>query len=155
VLKEYDAEKCGELKEFCIASLHCRGNMGTYVNAPIHRWRGERDLADLPLERVEHVPAVVVEAVGEVAIGLEQFRGWKLEGKAVLVRTQWSRHWRTKAYFGANPHLMPEAGVLVGIDSVNIDSMSDSIRPAHTTLLRAGVPGEGGAAFPLRAYVIA
>ncbi len=66
-----------------------------------------------------------------------------------------------------------------GIDSVNIDSQSDLRRPAHTTLLREGVPicehmtnlaavpteggylhaapiaWVGGATFPVRAYVIA
>jgi kynurenine formamidase len=29
---------------------------------------------------------------------------------------------------------------LVGIDSVNIDDMADGARPAHTTLLAAGIP---------------
>ncbi|MFN8813838.1 MAG: hypothetical protein ACK52Z_16845 [Acidobacteriota bacterium] len=49
-----------------------------------------------------------------------------------------------------------EAGVaLVGIDSVNINSLSDWRRPPHTALLRAAVPREGGATLPLRAYVIA
>ncbi|MFN7542703.1 MAG: hypothetical protein ACK5TN_07910 [Acidobacteriota bacterium] len=45
-----------------------------------------------------------------------------------------------------------EAGVaLVGIDSVNINSLSDLRRPPHTALLRAAVPREGGATLPLRA----
>lgn len=187
VLMEYEPERYGGLSEFYIASLHCCGNTGTYVDAPIHRWRGAADLADLPLERVAHVPVVVVEAMGEMAIGPERFRGLALGGKAVLVRTEWSRHWRKEEYFGANPHLTREAceellarGVaMVGIDSVNIDSLSDLSRPAHTTLLREGVPicehmtnlaavpAEGGylhaapiawvsgATFPVRAYVIA
>jgi len=30
--------------------------------------------------------------------------------------------------------------VLVGVDSVNIDDMSDASRPAHTLLLRQGIP---------------
>jgi arylformamidase len=102
------------------------------------------------------------------------------------VRTEWSRHWRTDAYFGENPHLTQEAcqalleggAVFAGIDSVNIDALPDLRRPAHTTLLAAGVPicehmtnlsvlpkeggyihaapiaWVGGATFPVRAYVL-
>ncbi len=109
-----------------------------------------------------------------------------MAGKAVIVDTGWSVHWRTPRYFESNPHLtggacllLRDEGVkLVGIDSVNIDSMADLSRPAHTTLLGAGIPicehmtnlaalpdhggylhavpipWVGGATFPVRAYVI-
>ena len=36
--------------EFRIASLHLCGNTGTYVDAPIHRYRGGTDLASLSLD---------------------------------------------------------------------------------------------------------
>ena len=66
----------------------------------------------------------------------------------MLVRTGWSRHWRTDAYFQNHPYLtraaaegLVEAGAaLVGIDSLNIDSTADGARPAHTVLLQAGIP---------------
>ena len=148
VLMEYDASRYGGLSEFYIASLHCCGNTGTYVDAPIHRYRGGTDLAGLSLERLAHVPLVVLDALGEVEVGPEVFRGLKLEGKAVVVRTEWSRHWRIEAYFGVNPHLTEDASkalldagvMIVGIDSVNIDALADLRRPVHTTLLGAGVP---------------
>ena len=174
------------LSEFYIASLHLCGNTGTYVDAPLHRFRGGADLAALPLESLAHLPVVVVRPPGQFAIGPDSFRGLDLRDKAVIVETGWSIHWRTPRYFEPNPHLTLDAclllrdqGVkLVGIDSVNIDSMADLSRPAHTTLLGAGIPicehmtnlaalpGQGGhlhavpipwvggATFPVRAYVM-
>ena len=71
-----------------------------------------------------------------------------VRGKAVLVRTDFSRHWGTDSYFSENPYLtadaceeLVEAGAaFVGIDSLNIDDIADKSRPAHTTLLGAGIP---------------
>jgi len=135
--------------EFLIASLHLCGNTGTYVDSPLHRVRGGTDLAGLPLERVAHVPVRVFDArdLGR-AIGPELFAGADLEGAAVLVRTDFSRHWRTAAYGRDNPFLTAEASALlagagvafVGIDSLNIDDIDDLARPAHTALLGAGIP---------------
>lgn len=148
VFMEYDSSRYGGLSEFYIASLHCCGNTGTYVDAPIHRYPGGVDLSDLPLEKLAHVPTLVIDALEGLAIGPELFRGLDVAGKAVLVRTGWSKHWRSDAYFGRNPHLTEDAckalldgGVkFVGIDSVNVDDMEDLRRPAHTALLGAGVP---------------
>ena len=135
--------------EFLIASLHLCGNTGTYVDSPRHRYPEEVDLADLPLERVANVPVVVIDATqAGRAIGPEVFRGVDLTGKAVLIRTDFSRHWGTDAYFTGNPFLTSQAvDVLVstspsfvGIDSLNIDHTADLSRPAHTRLLGAGIP---------------
>jgi arylformamidase len=107
------------------------------------------DLADLPLERVAHVPTVVIDATSAGrAIGPEVFRGLPLTGNAVLVRTDFSRHWGTDAYFSGHPFLTAHSvDVLVqakpsfvGIDSLNIDDVADLSRPAHTKLLGAGIP---------------
>ena len=189
VLMEYESSRAryGGKAEFYIASLHLCGNTGTYVDAPIHRYRGGADLASLSLENLAHLPVTVVRKPGVAQIGADDLRGLTLHGRAVLVETGWSEHWRTPHYFEANPHLtadacdlLLQAGVkFVGIDSVNIDSLSDLARPAHTILLGAGipicehmtqladVPGEGGylhavpipwvggATFPVRAYVMA
>jgi kynurenine formamidase len=135
--------------EFLIASLHLCGNTGTYVDAPIHRHRDGVDLAGLPLERLADLETVRVDAPeDELAIGPDAFRGVDVRDRAVLVRTGWSRHWRTERYFDPNPHLtgdacdfLLDAGArFVGIDSLNIDSTADLARPAHTKLLGAGVP---------------
>ncbi len=135
--------------EFLIASLHLCGNTGTYVDAPIHRYRGGADLASLPLERLADVEVVVVDATkAGRAIGAEAFAGVNVQGRAVLVRTDFSRRWGTEAYFSSNPFVTAEAAQLlafedaafVGIDSLNIDDTADPSRPAHTILLGAGIP---------------
>jgi kynurenine formamidase len=82
------------------------------------------------------------------AIGPEVFEGRELAGRAVLVRTDFSRHWRTEAYFTDHPFLTAASAELltqakpsmVGIDSLNIDDTGDLSRPAHTKLLGAGIP---------------
>jgi len=185
VLIDYDTsrERYADGTEFYIASLHLCGNTGTYVDAPIHRYRDGIDLANLPLERLAHLPVEVIRTTN-AAITREALRGRHLAGKAVLFETGWSQHWRTDQYFEPNPHLTADAcealldagAVFVGIDSVNIDALADLRRPAHTILLGAGVPvcehmtnlAEvtdgylhavpiawcGGATFPVRAYVM-
>jgi arylformamidase len=70
-----------------------------------------------------------------------------LKGKAVLINTNWSLHWRTDKYFENHPFLTEEAANylrdqkvgLVGIDSHNIDDTRTKRRPAHTILLKAGI----------------
>lgn len=82
------------------------------------------------------------------AVGPEHFDGLDLADRAVLVRTGWSRNWRTPAYFRDHPYLTRGAAerlvlgrpTLVGIDSLNIDDTRDGARPAHTLLLEAGIP---------------
>lgn len=154
VLLSYEDSRAryGDRAEFLIASLHLCGNTGTYVDAPIHRHREGVDLAGLPLARLAHVPALVVDARGAPGrgIGPEVFAGagQELRGRAVLVRTDASLRFGTEAYFEPNPFLTREAcayllaqgPALVGIDAVNIDDMEDLSRPAHTLLLGAGIP---------------
>jgi kynurenine formamidase len=69
--------------------------------------------------------------------------------RAVLIETGWDRHWTTEAYAsGEHPYvtldaaewLAAEGAALVGIDTINIDDTADPVRPAHTTLLAAGIP---------------
>ena len=149
VLLDYETSRAhyGGRAEFFIASLHLCGNTGTYVDAPIHRFRDATDLAGLPLDHLAHLPAVVAQATGR-QIGPAVFHGLNLRERAVLVRTDWSRYWRTAQYFEHHPFLtapacdfLLDAGVrFVGIDSLNIDDTSDPARPAHTKLLGAGIP---------------
>ena len=70
-----------------------------------------------------------------------------IAGKAILVETGWSRHWKTDQYYEGHPYLtedaaqfLADAGVaLVGIDSHNIDSTQDGTRPVHSILLRQNI----------------
>lgn len=151
VIVDYDSssERYQGKSEFLIASLHACGNTGTYVDAPIHRHRGATDLAGLPLERLAQVPISVFDATAlGRAIGPQLFEGADIRGRAVIVRTDFSRHWRTEAYGKDNPFLTADAcellagagAQIVGIDSLNIDDIDDLVRPAHTILLGAGIP---------------
>jgi arylformamidase len=152
VFLDYEAsrERYQGKSEFLIASLHLCGNTGTYVDSPRHRHRAGVDLAGLPLDRVAHLPVVKIDArrVAARAVGPEHFAGVDVSGKAVLVNTGWSRHWRTGRYYENNPFLTAAACDLlvtrgarfVGIDSLNIDDIEDLSRPAHTLLLGAGIP---------------
>lgn len=62
-------------------------------------------MSDLPLEKLAHMPTLVIDALDGLAIGPELFRGVEVAEKAVLVRAGWSKHWRSDAYVGRNPHL--------------------------------------------------
>jgi kynurenine formamidase len=125
-------------------------NTGTYVDSPFHRFASGKSLAELPLESLAEIPAVVVRPLldGRRAIDATHFGKVACAGRAVLVQTGWSRHWATKEYFAGHPFLTEDAAqflrdcgaVLVGIDSLNIDSIDDGWRPVHTTLLGADIP---------------
>lgn len=132
---------------FQIAAYDLGGNTGTYVDSPFHRHRGAPDLADVPLEKLAHLPGVLIGAHEDGPIGPDTFRSFDLKGRAVLLYTGWSRRWGGD-YFRSGPYLTGEAcdalikagAALVGIDCANIDNMQDRTRPAHTLLLAAGVP---------------
>lgn len=135
--------------EFHIGRIDMVANTGTYVDAPFHRFAEGADLAQLALESLAELPALVVDArEGERAIDAELFMRLDVRDRAVLVRTGWSRHFATERYFDGHPYLtraaarvLRERGArLVGIDSLNIDDTADKERPVHTLLLGAGIP---------------
>lgn len=135
--------------EFAIGKIEMVANTGTYVDSPFHRFADGIDLADLPLESLADLDGVVVHALNlGRSISAEAFRGLDLKGKAVLVHTDWSRHWRTDQYFEGHPFLTKDAAeflvkagaAFVGIDTYNIDDTSDGTRPAHTILLGNNIP---------------
>ncbi|NJO13196.1 MAG: cyclase family protein [Gammaproteobacteria bacterium] len=136
--------------EFQIGKITMVANTGTYIDSPFHRFADGEDIADLSLSSLVGLEAVVVHAAGMSgrAIPREAFGAVDMLGKAVLIHTGWSRHWRTDQYFENHPFLtataaeyLKSAGArLVGIDSLNIDDTQDGHRPVHTVLLRAGIP---------------
>lgn len=140
----------GNGTEFQIGKIEMVANTGTYIDAPFHRFADGADLADLSLEKLVHLEAILIDArdVGKKGIDRALFEGKDLKNKAVLVQTDWSKHWRTDQYFENHPFLtaaaaqyLKEAGVkLVGIDSHNIDDIEDLQRPTHTILLGADIP---------------
>ena len=139
---------------FQIGRIDLVANTGTYLDTPFHRYADGFDLAALPLECVAGLPALRISlgagdgrAITRDRLDRALGRN-RVEGAAVLVHTGWDAYWRTEAYGTGNPFLSADAcelllerGVaLVGIDSVNIDQLEDISRPAHSLLLRRGVP---------------
>ena len=149
--REESRSHYAEGTEFQIGRIELVSNTGTYVDVPFHRYTDGADLADQELWPLAGRPALVVDAPGTAARGIDaaHFAGLAVAGCAVLLRTGEDRHFGTERY-GANEHpfltqdgaaLLRDAGAaLVGIDAVNIDDMSDTARPAHTVLLGAGIP---------------
>ena len=136
--------------EFQIGKIEMVANTGTYLDSPFHRYADGKDLAQLPLESLADLDAMVVRFPSGAgrAITRNAFAGVEIDGKAVLVETGWDVHWRTERYLTGHPFLTADAAeylasrgvTLVGIDSLNIDDTADLARPVHSTLLGAGVP---------------
>ena len=133
---------------FHIGLLTMCTNTGTYIDVPFHRYADGHDLADLALEQVASLPAIVLDRRGieTIEITTGELRG--LAGHAVLVRTDHSEHFGTDRYFQAHPHLSASSAEVlvaadvscVGIDSLNIDGTKTGERPVHSILLKAGIP---------------
>jgi kynurenine formamidase len=144
--REDSKKNYAEGTSFQIGKIEMITNTGTYIDCPFHRYENGKDLNDVALERFVNLPALVV-TTEEVSIGANVFAKHDVKGKAVLVNTNWSRHWRTDAYFENHPFLTEEAAnylkdkgaVLVGIDSHNIDDTRGKARPVHTILLGAEI----------------
>jgi arylformamidase len=187
--REASKAKYAHGTEFQIGKIEMIANTGTYIDSPFHRYADGRDLSELPLESVADLECLVVRvdtsrgaAIDDVPLSPAQ-----VGGRAVLFHTGWDRHWRTDAYFEGHPYLTERAAeqlakagaALVGIDSLNIDSVATGERPVHTTLLGrdipivehmrglAALPDRGGrffavpvkvkafGTFPVRAFVVA
>ena len=135
---------------FHIGRISMVANTGTYLDSPFHRFDDGPDLAALPLARLAALDGVVINVCGSRVrgIGPAELAPYDVTGRAVLLHTGWDRHWRTPAYATDAPFLTADAtawlvaqgAALVGIDSINIDDMTDRSRPAHTGLLAAGIP---------------
>ena len=135
--------------QFVIGKIEMVANTGTYVDSPFHRFADGIDLSELPLGSLADLEGVVIRVrdFGR-AITAKAFDAINMSGKAVLIHTDWSRHWRTDQYFESHPFLTKDAAeflvakgaAFVGIDTYNIDDTSDGTRPVHTTLLGNRIP---------------
>ena len=136
--------------EFAIGRISMTANTGTYLDSPFHRFGDGTDLAGLPLSGLTDLDGIVVRVLGagRRAVDRELLLPYDVTGRAVLIHTGWDRHWGTEQYGSGHPYLTAGAAAwlverraaLVGIDSLNIDDTDDGARPAHTTLLAAGIP---------------
>ena len=136
------------LAEFEITEIRLQTSLGTYLDAPRHRFREGRDIAALGLDSLI-LEGVVIDATcatPERPFGLEDLpAGLELRGKAVLFYFGWDRFWGADDYFRypflnreVLRHLVEAGAGLVGVDTINLDSSADKERPAHTWLLGAG-----------------
>jgi arylformamidase len=137
--------------EFAIDRISMVGNTGTYIDAPLHRFADGDDLSELRLDRLAGLPAVIVRIAGTPQRAVDRLTLaplGDLRGAAVLIHSGDSALFGTSDYAKDAAHLtgdgadyLVRAGAaLVGIDSISIDDLSDLSRPAHTVLLRAGIP---------------
>ncbi|HMQ33516.1 MAG TPA: cyclase family protein [Chloroflexaceae bacterium] len=162
-------------------------SVGTYLDSPFHFNPEGPTVERLDLSQLV-LPGLVVPCAGRAPrapLGPDVVAGLDLAGRAVLLHTGWSAYWGLAAYAehpfitGELAQALREGGAkLVGCDFMLADDPNDPRRPAHVTLLNAGVlivenltrldqipPGSftfhavppklaGAAAFPVRAYAL-
>jgi len=132
---------------FQIGKIEMVSNTGTYIDCPFHRYEDGKDLHDTEIERFVDLETIVIRADHKKhgpVLDLELFYEQDLRGKAVLINTNWDRHWNTDTYYADHPYLTQAAAEylkqqgakLVGIDSYNVDDTHHNSRPVHSILLR-------------------
>ena len=132
--------------EFHIGRIEMAGNTATYLDCPFHRYRDGADLSEVPLNRVAALPGLVLDATGFRAINAPT-EAAEMEGRAVLLRTNWDARWGSPSYWELGPYISRELlgrlvrarPALVGVDFWNVDDVEDPVRPVHTQLLGAGI----------------
>jgi kynurenine formamidase len=134
---KYDGQAAFEVTE-----IQFQTSVGTYLDAPYHRYPEGRDIGDLEIDELV-LPGRVVDAQGlapreqltEDALPPDT----SLEGKAVLFDFGWAKHWGSEQY-RSYPFLservvdrLVDADVaLVGVDTINADDYQNPARPAHS-----------------------
>ena len=147
--REDTAQRMAPGISFQIGRIDMVANTGTYIDSPWHFHADGPDLADLALTRIADLPAVVVHLDGHeggIDVGALPRASTKATpccstpgGTAIGARIDTASRRRTSRAPSSSHCSRPRAA-LVGIDSVNIDSIADLTRPAHHGLLGAGVP---------------
>jgi kynurenine formamidase len=143
------APNYGGKASFEITEVRFQTSIGTYLDAPRHRYPGATDIAGLPLSSLI-LDGIVIDGRGatpERPLGVADLPpASDLKDRAVLVQFGWDRHWGAETYFSypyvdraALAHLK-DAGIrLFGVDALNADNPADLERPAHTWFLGAGI----------------
>lgn len=147
--REASKEHYAKGTSFQIGKIEMVSNTGTYLDVPFHRFENGEDLSEVAIDQLAGLDGVLIDATPHLELGITEalFKGENLKDKAVLIRTDWSKHWNTDQYFENHPFLteqaaiyLKEAGVkLVGIDAHNIDDTRSNKRPVHTVLLGANI----------------
>lgn len=140
---EFGVHATIERDGFNLLSVHMGSQTGTHVDAPYHFVETAARIDEVPLDRFVGT-GVVVDATG---LGPRARITWEhiapvaqllAPGVIVLLKTGWSAHYGTPAYFD-NPFLdvdacgrMIAAGVRTfGIDAINIEETPDDAHPGE------------------------
>jgi len=174
--------------ELTFSEVHVVAGVGTYLDSPYHRQAGLPDHATLHLGGLVDLPGEVIDLRSRRsrAIDAGDLGTGERRGSALLLFSGMDEHWETDRYWKEGPFLTAAAAetlvrsgiAMLGVDFLNVDDTTDPRRPAHTTLLRAGIPiienlrnlgalpatgfrlhaatlpFEGVASFPVRAYAM-
>lgn len=145
---EESRPKYDGLAEFEVTEIRLQTSIGTYLDAPFHRFPDGRDISQLALDELI-VDGVCVDARDMAAwqpFPANRLPPGDVRGKAVLFCFGWDRYWGQEAYFSypflsvdALHALIERGAAIVGVDTVNADDSRDLTRPAHTLLLRNDV----------------
>jgi kynurenine formamidase len=134
---------------FEITEVTFQTSIGTYLDAPYHRYHELRDISQIALSELI-LPGIVIKPDVkdiETSIGIECLPdGIDFAGKAVLFCFGWDQYWGQPEYF-KYPYLdkkliewlVSKKVKLVGVDTPNIDNSNDLERPAHTLLLKEDI----------------
>ena len=135
--------------EFQIGRIEMVTNTGTYIDFPFHRFADGKDTSEIALDAIVDVEGLVIRADyrNGLAVDADAFFGKDIQGKAILVHTDWATHFGNDRYFTEHPFLTANAAEylwssgakIVGIDSHNIDDTRGKARPVHTRLLGGSV----------------
>ncbi|WP_273837876.1 cyclase family protein [Halococcus sp. PRR34] len=134
---------------FEITEMNFQTSIGTYLDAPGHRFPEARDISELDLSELIADGVVVnarerdpYEAVDETVLPCDV----DLSGKAVLFEFGWDSHWGSDQYReypyiseSVIDRLVAADVSVVGVDTINIDDDRNPDRPAHTTLLKEDI----------------
>lgn len=136
--------------EFQIGRIEMVANTGTYLDTPAHRFADGWDLAELPLERVAHVPLTLVPSsqvtigdelvpgVGQVVVCHSAIRA-VIDAVVVPVRGRHRHrvHDTTHVHAGEVGIQRPCAGKQLGLGRVTTLGLEDE--PAITQNIQAGL----------------
>lgn len=133
--------------DYNLSDLTMSAHSGTHLDFPAHLVGGGMTADLYPAEKFI-MPALVLDASGEISIGSDVLEGLEMEnGRALLFRTDNSLRelWAKRIFCESFSHLTKEAAMrcvdlganVVGIDYISVDAMDD--RAAHRILLENGV----------------
>lgn len=143
-----DVPRCGADFLHAVQAGWGAGRPATCLHVPATQYPDGYDLTMLDLAQVTEVPVTILDVEGP-ELSEKRCAAADVWGRAVLVRTQWSRFWGTTHYQnGAHPHLsqgaaryLASAGAaVVGIDSLSVDSGTNADLDCHAEFLGAGIP---------------